>query len=278
MDYDAWREYFEGIVRVPEELLELDKAALVIASDAYPELDVQHYLTRLDEMASNVKPYLPADNGPVESIAALNRHLFVELGLRGNREDYYDPRNSYLNEVIERRVGLPITLSLVYLSVARRLDLPVFGVGLPGHFLVKWQDNESHLLIDPFNAGELLDAEGVEERVRDTSDPNAVFQAEWLEGVGSKYILIRLLNNLKLIFLQAEDYQQAWRVVDKMLVLEPRSAENIRDMGLLSLRLGAYRKAATHLEEYLLAHPEASDATQVRSYLHSALREVERLN
>lgn len=278
MDYDAWRQYFEGIVQVPEEQLELDKAALVIASDAYPDLDVSHYLAQLDGMAATVKPNLPSKNSPPESIAALNRHLFSELGFRGNRENYYDPRNSYLNDIIERRVGLPITLSLVYLSVGRRLDLPLYGVGLPGHFLVKWQDDESIVLIDPFNEGELLDARGAEERVRDTYDPNAEFQAQWLESVGSKYILIRLLNNLKLVFLQAEEFRKAWRVVDKMLVLEPHSAENIRDMGLLSLRLGAYRKAATHLEEYLLEHPEASDANQIRNYLHSAWREVERLN
>jgi regulator of sirC expression with transglutaminase-like and TPR domain len=229
-------------------------------------------------MADHVHPHLPRERNPHKSVEVLNRYLFGELGFAGNRENYYDPRNSYLNDVLERKVGLPITLSVIYLAIGRRLGLPLFGVGLPGHFIVKLEERDTRILIDPFNRGEILDEARVEARVRDTFHAQAQFQPEWLATVGAKYILIRLLNNLKAIFIQTQGYARAWQVVDKLLVLDPRSPENLRDMGLLSMHVRAYRKAAIYLEEYLLSHADAPDAEQLRIYLRTALSVVERLN
>lgn len=278
VDYGVWRARFERLVSGGAHEADVSEAALVIASDEYPELDVEQHLAHLDAMAGNVRRHLPPERDPVGSIAVLNRYLFDTLGFSGNRENYYDPRNSYLNDVLDRRVGLPITLSLVYLAVGRRLGLPLFGVGLPGHFIVKWEDRSARILIDPFNNGEILDESSAEARVRDTFHDRATFQPEWLESVDGKYILIRLLNNLKAIFVQTQELKRAWQVVDKLLILDPRSLENIRDMGLLSIHVKAFRKAAVYLEEYLLSHGDAADADRLRIYLRTALAAIERLN
>lgn len=278
MDYQAWRLYFEQLVRKPEADINLAEAALVLASDEYPTLDVARYLAQLDAMANALAARLPPQRDPQATVRVLNDYLFRELHFVGNQWDYYDPRNSYLNDVLERRTGLPITLSLVYLELAKRTQLPIYGVGLPGHFIVKWQDERTRILIDAFDRGAVLDERAVEAKVRETFDPQARFQPEWLKAVGAKYILTRMLYNLKAAFLYRDNYARAWQVVDKLLILDPRSADNIRDMGLISLRIGAYRQAATFLEEYLLSHADAPDATEMHLYLRTALRYIERLN
>jgi regulator of sirC expression with transglutaminase-like and TPR domain len=278
MEYKAWRAYFERVIAVPEADINLAEAALILASDEYPDLDVGYYLKRLSHMAREMEKRLPATRTPDETIAALNAYLFDELGFEGDRADYYHPRNSYLNDVIDRRKGLPIALSAIVLTLAKELQLPIFGVGLPGHFVVKWRDAQTEIVFDPFRRGKILSRDEIQERVRDTYDSQAEFQAEWLQVVGTKYILTRMLNNLKAVFLHTEQIERAWRVVDKLLLLDPRAGNEIRDMGLLSLRLGAYRQAAISFEEYLLARSDAPDATQVRLYLRAALEQVERLN
>lgn len=278
MNYKAWRAYFEQVIAMPEAEINLAEAALIIASDEYPDLDISAYLAQLDEMAAALDPRLPVGLDPHATIAALNAFLFDELGYTGNRTEYYDPRNSYLSDVLERRTGLPITLSVVVLALARRLHLPIFGVGLPGHFCVKWQDATNQIVFDPFNDGEILDRHGMEQRVREIVSPFAPFQASWLDAVGTKYILLRMLQNLKAVFVRAGLLERAWQVVDKILLIDPRAGDEIRDFGLLSMKLGAFRQAAISLEQYLLVHADAADADLMRIYLRRALEQVERLN
>jgi regulator of sirC expression with transglutaminase-like and TPR domain len=278
MDYQIWRQRFERAVAPPENEIELARAALLIATDEYPDLDLDRYLNRLAAMAEQVRPYLPEGRNPQACLETLNRYLFGELGFRGNRNNYYDPRNSYLNDVLDLKLGLPIALSIIYLAVGRHLGLPLFGVGLPGHFVVKWEDARAQVLVDPFDGGEIINRARVQSIVRDTYHPHARFDPEWLQGVDARYILVRLLNNLKALFMHGQDYVRAWRIVDKLLILDPRSRENIRDMGLLSIRVGAFRQAASFLEEYLLSHADATDADELRVYLRTALVAVERLN
>ncbi len=278
MTYAAWREYFERLTAVPEHAVPLAEAALVLASDEYPDLDVPRELERLHALAEPLPERLPADRAPLETVRVLTKFLFEELGFRGDMANYYDPRNSYLNDVLDRRMGLPISLSVIVITVAERLGLPIVGVGLPGHFVVKWADAEQQIVFDPFHRGEILDEDAILRRVRATAYPGAEFRSEWLDPVGAKYILRRMLSNLKAIFLQAERVERVWQVVDKLLILDPLDGDEIRDLGLLSLRLGAYRQAAISLEEYLLAHADAPDAEQVRVYLRAALEQVERLN
>lgn len=278
MKYDDWRHYFERVTAMPEDEIDLAEAALILASDEYPDLDVSLELGRLDQMAAELRPRIGTGGTPRQVIANLNLYLFQELGFRGERENYYDPSNSYLNDVLKRRAGLPIALSVVVLAMARRLHLPIYGVGLPGHFIVKWHDGNCEILFDPFNQGEILDHDGVQARVRDVFDAHARFQSHWLDAIGTKYILIRMLNNLKSVFLQRQEMERAWQVVDKLLILEPRAGTEIRDFGLLSLKLGRNRQSAVYLEQYLLAHSDAPDAEQMRIYLRRALEQIERLN
>lgn len=278
MNYNAWRNYFEQVIAMPESEINLAEGALILASDEYPDLDVSTYLEQLDAMARTLEPRLPVNRAPHATITALNAYLFDELGFHGNRAEYYDPRNSFLNDVLERRTGLPITLSVIVLALAQRLQLPVVGVGLPGHFCVKWHDAANEIVFDPFNEGEILDRRAMEQRVREIVRPLMPFQAGWLTPVGAKYILMRMLQNLKAVYVRAEQLERAWQVVDKLLLLEPRAGDEIRDFGLLSLKLGAFRQAAISLEQYLLSHPDASDAELMRVYLRRALEQVERLN
>ncbi|MDL1895881.1 tetratricopeptide repeat protein [Anaerolineae bacterium CFX7] len=278
MHYTAWRLYFERVIQAPDAQINLAEGALILATDEYPNLDIAQYLAELDALANEFAPRLAALDTPHAVIAALNAYLFEELGFSGNRHAYYDPRNSYLNDVLERRAGIPISLSTLVIAIAQRLRLPIVGVGLPGHFCVKWQDAAREIVFDPFNGGEILDLDAMLARVRETALPHATFEPDWLDAVGGKYILYRMLNNLKTLFIQRGQIRRAQQAVDKMLLLDPRASAEIRDMGLLSLRLGEQRQAAIYLEQYLLAHPDAFDAGEVRALLQRALEHVERLN
>ena len=278
MNYSEWRSAFERAVSIPEAQINLAHAALLLATDEYPDLDVSFYLARLDEMAETLGARITHADTPRAIIAKLNTYLFEEWEFRGNRAEYYDPRNSYLNEVLERRVGLPITLSVLVLAIAQRLNLPIVGVGLPGHFVVKWRDAQNEIVFDPFYGGEILERAQIEQRAREIVNPLISFHASWLDAVGNKYILTRMLHNLKSTFLRMQNIERAWQVIDKLLLLDPRAGDEIRDFGLLSLQLGAFRQAAIALEQYLLAHPDAPDEPQVRVYLNRALQQIERLN
>lgn len=278
MTPEEWRTAFERLIATPEEEIDLAEGALILAADEYPDLAVEYYLARLDEMAGVLEGRIANAKNAHEVIAALNAYLFEELEFTGNVAEYYDPRNSYLNDVLDRRTGLPITLCVVVLALAQRLGLPIYGVGLPGHFVVKWQDADNEIVFDPFNGGVILDRHGIQALVRETVHPAAPFQSAWLSAVGPKYILGRMLQNLKAVFVRSEELERAWKVVDKLLLLNPRAGDEIRDLGLLSLKLGAYRQAAISLEQYLLAHGDAADAPLMRVYLKRALEQVERLN
>jgi regulator of sirC expression with transglutaminase-like and TPR domain len=269
MSPEEWLEAFTQIVNQPEDSINLAAAALVIAADEYPDLDVEHYLERLDVMAEHVRRRVDPNMAAEDKIRLLSRFLFREVGFKGNRENYYDPRNSYLNDVIERRVGLPITLSVIYLEVGRRLGFPLFGVGLPGHFICKWYDREQEIYVDPFSGGEIVDEFGVMRLIGDTREARMQLRREWLAPVGPRYILTRILNNLKQIFLKEDNAAKSLRVIEKLLALDPESEENLRAAGLLSYRLGSFRHAADLIAEYLLRYPEATEAVQIRAYLPS---------
>lgn len=278
MTYDSWRLYFERVIELPDAEINLAEGALIIAADEYPDLEVALTLRELDALAEAFSPRLDPPGSPRTIITRLCEYLFHELGFSGNRHDYYDPRNSYLNDVVARRTGIPITLSVLVIELARRLHLPIVGVGLPGHFCVKWQDVGHEIVFDPFNGGEILEIAAIQARVRETAQPQAVFEPDWLDAVDSKYILYRMLNNLKTLFNRRGQIRRAQQAVDKLLLLDPRAGGEILDMGLLSLRLGEHRRAAVYLEQYLLSHPDAHDADEIRMLLQSALEHVERLN
>ncbi len=258
---------FERLVGRREPSIDVAEAALLIAQDAYPDVDIDAYLRRLDELAEPLRAGWRAYAPLPELVATLNGHLFGEVGFRGNRDDYYDPRNSYLNEVLDRKLGIPITLGVVYMEVARRLGLQVNGIGLPGHFVVEAVRDEESLLLDPFDGGAILTHEDCEALVREQYGDSVPFSDEQLLPVKKRQILTRMLTNLKRTYLAADDPAAARPVVEKMVLLNPESAVDRRDRGLIAYRLNRFAQARGDLRFYLEHRPDAADRQAVQASL-----------
>jgi regulator of sirC expression with transglutaminase-like and TPR domain len=254
-------------IHQPDDQIDLARAALYMAQEEYPDLDPEEYLNALDEMAHEVEEKLPAVRYPLRVINILNEYLFSDLLFSGNRNDYYDPRNSYLNQVIERRMGIPITLSLVYLEIARRIDFPMVGVGMPGHFLIRPVVNDMQCFVDPFNQGEILFEADCEQYLNDIFGQPVPLRPEFLEAVTHRQFLIRMLSNLKAIYLQKGDFQRGLAVVERLLSLMPESVMERRDRGLLYYQLGRWEDARPDLEHYLAEMPAAQDAPLINQLL-----------
>jgi len=250
----------------PEEAVGLAEAALLFASDEYPELDVRAYLGRLDALAANVRARLPAKAPPETIIAAMNQVLFEEEGFKGNAVEYYDPRNSFLNDVLDRKLGIPITLSIVYVEVGRRLGLSLEGVSFPGHFLVSLPLKERRLVLDPYSGGMALSAEELSNRLLQAYGRQpAVSLDRLLAAAGKREILVRMLRNLKAIYLRQENSTRALSVVDRILLVWPDLPEEVRDRGLLYDRLECAQAALQDYRRYLDLAPDAPDAGEIRN-------------
>jgi regulator of sirC expression with transglutaminase-like and TPR domain len=261
------RARFGEILARPE--VPLDEAALAIAEEEYPRLDPAESLRALDALAERVRSGAGPGHRPASLLRALRAVLAEEERFRGNSDRYQDPRNSFLNEVLARRLGIPITLSLVYMEVARRAGLPLQGVGFPGHFLVKYvSPSGAEVFVDAFNGGETLSPEECVSRFRAVSGDRP-FDPRYLAAVTPRQILGRMLHNLKRIYLEANDDVRAYWVIDRILMLAPNQAIEVRDRGLVAARLGASGPAARDLAAYLEAAPGALDADEVRAVLAS---------
>lgn len=264
-------EAFTAEVRRAPSELDLGRAALLIAAGEYPTLSVDTNLALLDEIGAGIAASLPVGAAQREIAAAVRRRLFHELEFRGNSEDYYDPRNSYLNDVLLRRLGIPISLSVVVLEVARRAGLAAVGVGYPRHFFVKYYDEAGReWIIDPFHGGEELSGERLRAYLRARESMPATAIEYYLAGVTSRQILTRMLTNLKGIYAQQGDHRRGLRIQEYLLALMPWSFEEIRDRGLLRERLGDTEGALADLETYLEHAGDADDLPAIR-------RTVERL-
>jgi len=271
------RDRFAELVSREDEEINLAEAALLIAAEEYPRIDVERYLDRLDQFGDLVREQAADAQTPLEIIASLNTALFEKLGFQGNRENYYDPRNSYLNEVIDRRTGIPITLTVVYIDAARRIGFPIKGVGLPFHFIAKHQSQSGDLFIDPFNAGRLLGSAACKDLIRQMSGGKIDLQSSHLEAVTNKQILTRMLSNLLGVY-SASDHSRALSVIDLTLLINPNSASHIRDRGLLLAKIGDRKNAIAELERYLEYVPEAPDAATIREQIRSIRQSQARLN
>jgi len=218
--------------------LDLGRASLLIAGEEYPGLDILRYVAKLEAMAAAVRPGVLTTDDPIAKIEHLNRYLFEERGFRGNTQEYYDPRNSFLNEVLDRRLGIPITLSVVYMEVGRRVGMPLQGVGMPGHFIMTYADAEEELYIDPFNAGRILSRAACEALLEDVYAEAVPFQETFLTPVSKKQILSRMLMNLKAIYLHTKDYLKALSVVERQLIVQPDSEQDRKDRAALRNLIG----------------------------------------
>src|SRR5262249_32296545 len=194
--------------------------ALCIAAEEYPRMDPSLYLERLDRFAEVARELIGTQVYPDAIIAALNTVMFEELGFTGNRDNYYDPRNSYLNEVIDRRTGIPITLTVVYMEIARRVGFDVKGVGFPAHFLAKHVSESGDIYIDAFNGGKVLGVAGCDDLFREVTGGRAEMRSEYLASVSTKQIVTRMLSNLLSIY-SKNDHRRALSVVERMLLINP---------------------------------------------------------
>ncbi|HEX9051806.1 MAG TPA: transglutaminase-like domain-containing protein [Anaeromyxobacter sp.] len=245
----------------------LDEAVLAIAEEEYPDLDVEEVLVRLDRLGERVRARAPARERAASLLSALRQVLVEEEGFRGNERDDHDPRNAYLNEVLERKVGIPISLSVLWMEVARRAGLRLDGVGFPGHFLVKYvSSGGTELFVDAFHSGELLSADECVARYRARTGGREL-DRRYLEAVSLRQILARTLHNLRRLYLERGDDVRAWWVLDRILMLTPGQLDALRDRGLVAARLGGAAAAARDLEAYLARSPSASDAGEVRRVL-----------
>ena len=253
---------------VTREQFSLAEACLLIAEDQYPGLDIAACVAKLDAMAATVRGRLAADALAEQKVAALNFHLFGELRFCGNADAYYDPRNSYLNEVLERRTGIPITLAIVYLEVGRRLGLQLQGVSFPGHFLVKLRLKQGSLVLDPFAGGEPCSETGLRARLGQALPADRQAKPEldrYLEPATPREIVARVLRNLKGIYLKNAKLERALAVMHRMLLVVPESAEELRDRGLVHAELECFRPALADLQSYLRRRPDAPDASDIHA-------------
>jgi regulator of sirC expression with transglutaminase-like and TPR domain len=267
MNFSSARQSFYQEINQPDEQINLAKAALDIAQEEYPDLDLEEYLNALDTMAAEVQERLPAERYPMRTIQTINRYLYDDLGFIGNTDDYYDPRNSFLNDVIDRRTGIPLTLALVYLEIARRIDFPMVGVGMPGHFLIRPEFEDVGIFVDAFNRGEILFEQDCKERLAQIYQQPVELQGNFIAPVSSRRFLTRMLTNLKIIYMNRQDLPKALSTVERILLLFPDAPVELRDRGLLYYQLGRWAEASQDLNIYLAMLPNAEDALLIRQLL-----------
>ena len=254
-------------VNQPDDHISLAKANLFFAQTQYPELNLDIYLNQLDAIASVLQEKLPDNSYPLKIIQTINQYLFEELRFTGNTRDYYDPRNSYLNEVLDRKLGIPLSLSILYLEIAQRLNFPMVGIGMPGHFLIRPNFEDAGIFVDAFNQGEILFPEDCETRLQQVYQQPVKLDPAFLAPISNRQILVRMLTNLKFIYVNNNNYEKALQVINSLLILLPDSETELRDRGLLYYQMGDGEHAIVDLETYLKLSPNAQDAPAIYQLL-----------
>ncbi|AOL05597.1 MULTISPECIES: SirB1 family protein [Burkholderia] len=271
-------DYFSTLV-ADDDSLPVTEAALSVAQDAYPDLDLQGTLAELDVLAARLRRRLTDDADLKGRVAALNDFFFRELGFACNHNDYYDPDNSHLNAVLKRRRGIPISLSVLYLELAEQIGVPARGVSFPGHFLLRVTLPDGDLIIDPANGHSLSEAEMVEMLepyvARAAGAVDSALRA-LLQPATSREIIARMLRNLKTIYLQTERWQRLLAVQQRLVILLPGHLDEVRDRGFAYARLDYLRPALEDLEQYLGERPDADDATVVESQVTELRQRMQR--
>ena len=258
-----WHNFYQEIDR-PDEQIDLAKASLYFAQAEYRDLNVQNYLDILETIAWEIDSQLPKERYPLKVIQTINNYLFKHLNFRGDRQNYYNPDNSFLNKVIDRETGIPISLSVVYLAVAKRLNFPMVGIGMPGHFLIRPEFDGAGIFVDAFNRGEILFEQDCQKRLNDTYQQQVELEPSWLAPVSNKQILARMLNNLKFIYLHRQQVNKALSIISGILKIFPDNIGEIRDRGLLYYQLNRWDEAVLDLEYFLQISPYSDDAPMLK--------------
>ena len=267
--HDDW----DALAALSDEEIPLLRAALLIARDEYPDLDIAAYESLCDGFARDLQPRIETVQETQPRLAAVNRYLFDELGFSGNQQDYYDPRNSYINDVLDRKLGIPISLGVIQMEMARRMGLPLEGVSFPGHFLLRLPVDGGLLVLDPYHKGRSVDAQELKMRARPHLGGNDIDDQQLLQiltPATNRAILMRMLRNLKGLYSEREAWDKALRCADRLVRLDPEQADEIRDRGMLYLRVGYGKGARNDLARYLQLKPEADDIDHVRGSLIEA--------
>jgi regulator of sirC expression with transglutaminase-like and TPR domain len=277
MDLDA---ALDRLAADPSASMDVAEISLLLARDEYRDLDVRADLNRLGDLACQARPFL-ARNAPCDlerRVAGLSQFLFDELRFRGHVQDYYDADNSYLNRVLDRRLGLPITLSIVTMAVAARADLTVHGIGLPGHFVVKAVDGGQEVLFDPFHGGQVLSPCDCEQLVQQVTGRSFAATPNNLQPLPLGLLARRLLTNLKSVYIRQGDFIRAIRTIGRIRQLAPNDVMERRDLGICYVHAGQPGRAIDLLSDYLEETPDGPDAAKVGQMLKKAEVEVARWN
>ena len=237
----------------------------------YPDLDVDEYIKKVAKIGMSLKESISDVKNPTYLISMLNEHLFENLGFSGDDDDYYNPKNNFLNEVIDKKIGLPITLSILYVEVAKFVGLDLKIVGFPGHVIVKYNEE---MILDPFYDGRLLDIDDLQEILDTNFGDQVEFKPEFLDEVKSEEILVRLARNLKNSYVQSFVYDKALRCTNMVLAIEPESPEDIRDKGILEDRLLNSDVALMYLNKYLEINPNAEDVDFILELIRSIKQKI----
>lgn len=243
--------------------MDLARAALLVAKEEYPQLSAELYLARLDQVSEEVRDRLGEETAPLVILTELLHTLYERRKFDGNRESFHDPRNSFLNDVLDRGVGVPLTLGIVVLEVGWRLGIPVEGVKFPGHFLVRYQGEEFPLLIDPFNGGAIHFEDGAQEILDQLYGGTVQLQPAFLRTASKRDVLVRMLTNMKGLYVRVGDHTRALAAVERLLMITPLAPMESRSRGVLLARLGRHEEAVEQLEAYLRVSPAAADSEAV---------------
>ena len=267
------------LMGTPDSSFNIAECALIVAQHEYPSLDVPGYLRQLDQIAERLRLRLPADAGKPHVISMLNHYLFHELGYAGNRDNFYDPRNSFLNDVIDRRIGIPITLSILYMEIGRRVGVNLQGVSFPGHFLAKYVTDQGVIVLDPFNQGISLSEADLRERLRQSGggvDSLDMPLSALLRAATPHEILLRLARNLKAIYSNAGELEKAIATANLILCLNPQDASELRDRATMYHQLFCYRAALADFEQLVQIDVDAAEDDRIRATI-AELKQKNRL-
>ena len=261
---------WNALAPMPDTSLPLLETALLIACDEYPDLKAENYSAQVDDYAQQLQRSLPAQHDITSKLIAINQFLYREIGFCGNSDQYDDPRNSYLNQVFDRKLGIPISLAVVQIAVMQRLGLPLEGVSFPGHYLVRLPVEDGIIVLDPFNQGRPVSFEELRERIiphMEGQSPTDQQLFQVLEPATSRMTLMRMIRNLQAIYQEQGDFERVARSADRLLKLSPNLAEALRDRGIAYAKMGYSLGARDDLTRYLKLQPEATDIDLVRNHL-----------
>ncbi|MCE2413615.1 transglutaminase family protein [Candidatus Poribacteria bacterium] len=258
--------------------VELATGALLIAQSEYRELNIENYLHQLDEMADTVRERIQETTLPEAHITVLNQYLFQEKGFTGNTDNYYALGNNFLNFVLDKKTGIPITLGVVYIEVGRRAGLPLVGVNFPGHFLVRYQREHLDILLDVFENGSFMCEDALQTKLQETHGDSVPLESSMLVEATDKEILARILRNLTRAYTLLENYDKALTAAERITWLLPNVAADYRLLGYLHYKNHAYSEGIAAFETYLQLTNAPPDATAVERNIQHLQKLLSRLN